>query len=87
MVAVVTNSICDLSPEMAEEYGVLMIPDVIIFSEAEQFRNNLEIDPPTLFARLPKCEQLPTTAAKQRRIRRIDDRITCHLRNIIPDYL
>ena len=53
MVAVVTNSICDLSPEMAEEYGVLMIPDVIIFSEAEQFRNNLEIDPPTLFARLP----------------------------------
>ena len=62
MVAVVTNSICDLSPEMAEEYGVLMIPDVIIFSEAEQFRNNLEIDPPTLFARLPKCQQLPTTA-------------------------
>ena len=62
MVAVVTNSICDLSPEMAEEYGVLMIPDVIIFSESEQFRNNLEIDPPTLFARLPKCEQLPTTA-------------------------
>ena len=62
MVAVVTNSICDLSPEMAEEYGILMIPDVIIFSESEQFRNNLDIDPPTLFARLPNCEQLPTTA-------------------------
>ena len=62
MVAVVTNSVCDLSPELAEEYGVLMIPDVIIFSESEQFRNNLEIDPPTLFARLPRCEKLPTTA-------------------------
>lgn len=62
MVAIVTNSVCDLSPEMAAEYGVFMIPDVIIFSESEQFRNNLEIDPPTLFARLPNCEQLPTTA-------------------------
>lgn len=62
MVAVVTNSICDLSPEIAEEYGIFMIPDLIIFSESEQFRNNLEIDPPTMFARLPKCEQLPTTA-------------------------
>ncbi|MGM9618940.1 MAG: DegV family protein [Oscillospiraceae bacterium] len=62
MVAVVTNSICDLPPEMAKEYGVLMTSDVIIFSESEQFRNNLEIAPSTLFSRLPKCEQLPTTA-------------------------
>lgn len=62
MVAVVTNSVCDLTPEMAEEYGVFMTPDMIIFSEAEQFQNNLEIDPPTLFARLSKCEHLPTTA-------------------------
>lgn len=62
MVAVVTNSICDLPPEMAEEYGIIMIPDLIIFSESEQFRNNLEIDPPTMFARLPSCRQLPTTA-------------------------
>lgn len=62
MVAIVTNTICDLTTEMAEEYGIYMIPDLVIFSENEQFKNNIEIDPPTFYKRLAECETLPTTS-------------------------
>ena len=62
MVHILTNSVCDLTPQQVEELGVTAIPDYIAFSPTEQYRNNIEIDPPTLYRRLADCEELPKTA-------------------------
>lgn len=62
MVHILTNSACDLTLPQAEELGVTIIPDYIAFSPTEQYRNNIEIDPPTLYRRLPDCQELPKTA-------------------------
>lgn len=62
MVRVFTNSVCDLTPAQAEELGVTMIPDMIAFGPGEQYRNNEQIDPPTLYKKLAESDELPTTA-------------------------
>ena len=62
MVHILTNSVCDLTPQQLEELGVTAIPDTIAFSPTEQYRNNIEIDPPTLYRRLDSCAELPKTA-------------------------
>ena len=62
MVHILTNSVCDLTPRQIEELGVTAIPDCIAFGPNEQYRNNIEIDPPTLYRRLADCEELPKTA-------------------------
>lgn len=62
MVHILTNSVCDLTPQQLEELGVTAIPDTIAFSPTEQYRNNIEIDPPTLYRRLEGCAELPKTA-------------------------
>lgn len=62
MVKIFTNSVCDLSPQYAQELGVTMIPDMIAFSPEEQYRNTVDIDPPTLYRRLAASEKLPTTS-------------------------
>ena len=62
MVRVFTNSVCDLTPAQAEELGVTMIPDMIAFGPGEQYRNNEQIDPPTLYKKLAQSDELPTTA-------------------------
>ena len=62
MVHILPNSVCDLTPQQVEELGVTAIPDYIAFSPTEQYRNNIEIDPPTLYRRLADCEELPKTA-------------------------
>lgn len=62
MVKVLTNSVCDLTLEDAQKLGITMIPDMIAFSMEEQYRNNLDIDPPALYRRLESCQKLPTTA-------------------------
>jgi len=61
-VRIFTNSVSDLSPALAAEYGVTLIPDVIAFGPQEQYLNNIDIDPPTLYQKLAACEKLPTTS-------------------------
>ncbi|MCI6639977.1 MAG: DegV family protein [Pygmaiobacter massiliensis] len=60
-VAIFTNSVSDLSPALAQEFGVHLIPDTIIFGQ-EQYQNNIDIDPPTLYQKLAGCKKLPTTS-------------------------
>lgn len=62
MVHILTNSACDLTSQQAEELGITIISDFIAFSPTEQYRNNIEIDPPTLYHRLADCAELPKTA-------------------------
>ena len=61
-VRIFTNSVSDISPQFAAEEGISIIPDVIAFGPEEQYLNNIEIDPPTLYRKLSKAEKLPTTS-------------------------
>ena len=60
-VAIFTNSVSDISPALAEEFGIHIVPDIILF-DTEEYRNNIDIDPPALYQKLTACEKLPTTS-------------------------
>lgn len=60
-VAIFTNSVSDLSPALAAEFGIHIVPDIILFGD-DQYRNNIDIDPPTLYQKLAVCAKLPTTS-------------------------
>ena len=62
MVYVFTNSVSDISPALARAEGVTLIPDVIAFGPGEQYLNNVDIDPPTLYRKLAQSPALPTTS-------------------------
>lgn len=62
MVKIVANSACDLSRELAEQYGLTIVPDMVVFSPEEQYRNALDLEPEQFYRRLPSCRKLPTTA-------------------------
>lgn len=57
-VAIFTNSVSDISPVLAEEFGIHIVPDIILF-DTEEYRNNIDIDPPALYQKLTVCEKLP----------------------------
>ena len=61
-VQVFTNSASEMSPAIASEFGVTVIPDVVVFSPEEQYLNNVEIDPETFFKKLKGRKKLPTTS-------------------------
>lgn len=61
-VQVFTNSSSEMSPALAAEFGVIVIPDVVVFSPEEQYLNNVEIDPPAFFQKLQGRKKLPTTS-------------------------
>ncbi|MEG0803317.1 MAG: DegV family protein [Pygmaiobacter sp.] len=60
-VAIFTNSVSDLSPELAQEFNIFLVPDIILFGE-DQFMNNIDISPPELYKKLAINAELPTTS-------------------------
>lgn len=56
-----TNSVSDLSPALAAEYDISIVPDIILFKDKEYF-NNIDIDPPRLYQMLREVPYLPTTS-------------------------
>ena len=61
-VHILTNSVSDISPALAQELGVTLIPDTIAFGPGRQYLNNVDIDPPALYRELANASKLPTTA-------------------------
>jgi DegV family protein with EDD domain len=59
--AIVTNSVSDLSPSLSEKYGIMVIPDVVIF-ENQAYLTNIDIDPPMLYRLMREQKKLPTTS-------------------------
>lgn len=59
--AIVTNAVCDLTPEQAAELQVTMIPECIVFDGVPAF-SNVDFDPPALYRRLGESKELPTGA-------------------------
>ena len=60
-VKLVTDSTCDLPPEVAERWGITVIPCNVHF-DAEVFKDGVDITPDEFYQRLASTERLPTTA-------------------------
>ena len=58
---VFTNSVSDLSPGLALQYNIGIIPDIVIFNDIEYFCN-IDIDPPMLFKMMRESQKLPSTS-------------------------
>ena len=61
-VAVVTDSTCDLTLELAEELGVTNVPLRVIFGD-QAYRGGVDITTEEFYERLVNNRQLPTTSA------------------------
>ena len=61
-VAVVTDSTCDLTLELAEELGVTIVPLRVIFGD-QAYRGGVDITTEEFYERLVNNRQLPTTSA------------------------
>ena len=62
MVKIITDSTSDLTPEMARELGVTMIPLTVTFG-TESYRERIDITPAEFFDKLVKSKVFPTTSA------------------------
>ncbi|MBP5266296.1 MAG: DegV family protein, partial [Lachnospiraceae bacterium] len=62
MVRILSDSTCDLSPELVEKYGIGIIPLYVHLGE-EEFRDGVDVDPLKIFAWSDANGQTPKTAA------------------------
>ncbi len=61
MIKIVTDSASGITPELARQYGIAVVPLFVHFGE-EAFREGLDIQLPEFFTRLKAAPQLPTTS-------------------------
>jgi len=60
-VAIVTDSVADLPPEVAEELGITIVPLVVRFG-TELYRDGIDIGPDQFYERLKTAKVLPATS-------------------------
>jgi DegV family protein with EDD domain len=60
-VAIVTDSVADLSPEVAEKYGITVVPLVVRFG-TEVYRDGIDISPDQFYEKLRTSRVLPVTS-------------------------
>ena len=60
-VAVVTDSVANLPPELVERYSITVIPLLVAFGQ-EVFRDGVDMTPAQFYRRLREDKHLPTTA-------------------------
>jgi DegV family protein with EDD domain len=61
MLAIITDSTCDIPEDLIEKYGIIVISHVIIWGD-EQFRDRIDLQPKDFYQRLQKYDRRPTTA-------------------------
>ena len=61
-VRIVTDSCSDLTPALAQELNISVVPLIVIFGE-EAYKEGKEITHDLFYERLPKSNSLPTTSA------------------------
>ncbi len=60
-VAIVTDSVADLPPEVAEEFGIAVVPLVVRFG-TDLYRDSLDLGPDQFYERLRTSKILPATS-------------------------
>jgi DegV family protein with EDD domain len=61
-IAIVTDSACDIPPEIAEQLQIHVIPNVLVI-EGQSLLDGREISRQEFYERLPKMKNVPSTAA------------------------
>ena len=61
-VKIITDSASDLSPELAAEHGIRVVPLSIRFGD-EEFIDGVELTPEQFYAKMAETDVLPSTAA------------------------
>jgi fatty acid kinase fatty acid binding subunit len=61
-IKIVADSTCDLTPDMAQDLGVTIVPLHVIFGDAS-YRDGIDITAEEFYEMLVKSRQLPTTSA------------------------
>lgn len=61
-IGLVTDSTCDLSPELLKKLRIEMVPLTINFTEDEIYKDIIDINQEDFFKKLVKVEKLPTTS-------------------------
>jgi DegV family protein with EDD domain len=61
-VAIITDSACDLSPELTQQYGITVVPLSIRFG-SEEFTDRVELSADAFWSKLAGASVLPETAA------------------------
>lgn len=60
-IAILTDSTCDLPPEVAKQHEIHVIPLYVLWS-GEQLRDGVDIDHATFYSRLPRDPAHPSTS-------------------------
>ncbi|MGA8848927.1 MAG: DegV family protein [Dehalococcoidia bacterium] len=60
-VAIVTDSVADLPPQVAEEFGITVVPLVVRFG-TDLYRDSLDLSPDQFYERLRTSKALPATS-------------------------
>jgi DegV family protein with EDD domain len=60
-VAIVTDSTVNLPPEYIQEYGITVVPQILIWGE-ETYRDGIDIQPAEFYARLKDATVMPSSS-------------------------
>jgi len=60
-VAIVTDSVADLPPQVAEEFGITVVPLVVRFG-TDLYRDGLDLSPDQFYEKLKSSKALPATS-------------------------
>lgn len=61
MLAIITDSTCDIPEALIAKYGIIVVSHVIIWGD-EQFRDRVDLQPKEFYQRLQNDDRRPTTA-------------------------
>lgn len=61
MIAVITDSTCDIPEELIQKYGIIVVPQYIIWGD-QQYRDRVDMQPVEFYERLEAESKRPTTA-------------------------
>lgn len=61
MLAIITDSTCDIPEDLIAKYGIIVVSQFIIWGE-EQYRDRVDLQPDDFYQRLKKDSRRPTTS-------------------------
>jgi DegV family protein with EDD domain len=75
-VVIVTDSATDITPEMAQELGILIAPVHVIIDDVD-YRDRIDMPPAEFYAKLPTLPDIPTTSGAN-----VPDFLGCYQRGL-----